>query len=292
MRWAAVVLPDLEWPEARRQFVDLERRGFRAAWTYDHLSWRDLRDGPWLGAIPLLAAASTVTSSLRLGPLVASPNYRHPALFAKDVMTIDRISDGRVELGLGAGGTGFDADVLGAERLSPAHRADRFEEFVSALDQLLREPVTTYRGRWFSAVESRTLPGCVQQPRVPFTIAAAGPRALGVAARFGSTWVTFGPMTGGDTADDWFEGLRLQTERLNAVCRDHDRAPESLRRMALLGLEQRWATHSVSALSETIDRLEALGFTDVAVHCPRPWDDARPGVPQAVFDAISDRLVV
>ena len=210
----------------------------------------------------------------------------------KDVMTIDRISDGRVELGLGAGGTGFDADVLGAERLSPAHRADRFEEFVSALDQLLREPVTTYRGRWFSAVESRTLPGCVQQPRVPFTIAAAGPRALGVAARFGSTWVTFGPMTGGDTADDWFEGLRLQTERLNAVCRDHDRAPESLRRMALLGLEQGWATHSVSALSETIDRLEALGFTDVAVHCPRPWDDERPGVPQAVFDAISDRLVV
>ena len=292
MRWAAVVLPDLEWPEARRQFVDLERRGFRAAWTYDHLSWRDLRDGPWLGAIPLLAAASTVTSSLRLGPLVASPNYRHPALFAKDVMTIDRISDGRVELGLGAGGTGFDADVLGPN---------------GCRRRTVRIGSRSSSRRWTSCCGSRSRPtGAVGSRRsspgpclavsnsreCPSPSRPRAPLRTRVAARFGSTWVTFGPMTGGDTADDWFEGLRLQTERLNAVCRDHDRAPESLRRMALLGLEQRWATHSVSALSETIDRLEALGFTDVAVHCPRPWDDERPGVPQAVFDAISDRLVV
>src|ERR1700759_422023 len=97
-----VVLPDLSWPDFRDRCREAEARGFHTAWTYDHLSWRTLRDGPWLGAIPLLTAAATTTTTIRLGTLVTSPNFRHPALLAKDAMTLDQISEGRLELGIGA----------------------------------------------------------------------------------------------------------------------------------------------------------------------------------------------
>src|SRR6202161_2162429 len=112
MRTGVVILPDLPWDVARERFLEAERRGFAAAWTYDHLSWRTLRDGPWLGAIPLMTAAAAVTRELRLGTLVTSPNFRHPALLAQDVMTIDQISGGRFDLGVGSGGTGWDATAL------------------------------------------------------------------------------------------------------------------------------------------------------------------------------------
>src|SRR4051795_4345501 len=128
MRVGVVILPDLRWPAALMRWRDAEQRGFATAWTYDHLSWRSLRDGPWLGAIPLLSAVAASTTTLRVGTLVTSPNFRHPALLAKDVMTLDEISGGRIDLGIGAGGTGYDAEVLGGAPLTPAERTDRFEE--------------------------------------------------------------------------------------------------------------------------------------------------------------------
>src|SRR4051794_35043425 len=197
MRVGVVILPDLRWPAAHERWRDAERRGFATAWTYDHLSWRSLRDEPWLGAVPLLSAVAASTTTLRVGTLVTSPNFRHPALLAKDVMTLDEISGGRVDLGIGAGGIGYDATVLGAPPPRLPDRAARFAEFVDALDVLLRDPMSSYQGRFFTVVDSRTLPGCTQTPRVPFTIAAAGRRALPVAARHGDMWVTHGPVTPG-----------------------------------------------------------------------------------------------
>src|SRR4051812_7673167 len=195
MRIGVVILPELRWPAALTRWQDAERRGFATAWTYDHLSWRSLRDDPWLGAVPLLSAGAASTTTLRVGTLVTSPNFRHPALLAKDVMTLDEISGGRIDLGIGAGGIGYDASVLGEPPPKLPDRAARFAEFVDALDVLLREPVASYQGDFFTVVDSRTLPGCTQSPRVPFTVAAAGPRAMGVAARHGATWVTYGPFT-------------------------------------------------------------------------------------------------
>src|SRR6185312_14012090 len=171
MRVGVVILPDLRWPQARERWRDAEARGFSTAWTYDHLSWRALRDRPWLGTVPLLAAVAASTTTLRLGTLVSSPNFRHPALLAKDVMTLDEISAGRIELGIGAGGPGFDLTALGGPPLNPRERADRFADFTAALDVMLREPVGSYAGSHYQAPEYRTLPGCTQQPRVPFTVA-------------------------------------------------------------------------------------------------------------------------
>lgn len=290
MRIGVVILPDDDWAGVRGKFAEADARGFTTAWTYDHLSWRSLRDGPWLGTLPVLAAAAEATSSVRLGTLVTSPNFRHPAVLAKDAMTIDQISDGRLDLGIGAGGVGWDASVLGQPPLSPPERASRFEEFVGALDVLLREPAASVAGDFFTTVESRTLPGCIQSPRVPFTIAAAGPRALRVAASQGQRWVTYGPVAEEGGADEWYAGVAAQAERLDAACAEIDRDPASLDRMALVGLDLDWAQSSVDALDDFIGRVGELGFTDVAVHWPRPGDPALPGLPPAVFDELSARL--
>src|SRR3954447_15366813 len=95
-RVGVVVLPQQRWTQARERWRAVEELGFDAAWTYDHLAWRDLADEPWFAPVPTLTAAATVTSRVRLGTWVASPNYRHPVPFAKDLMTLDDVSGGGV----------------------------------------------------------------------------------------------------------------------------------------------------------------------------------------------------
>ncbi len=290
LRIGVVILPDLPWPALRERFVEAEARGFETAWTYDHLSWRSLRDGPWLGAVPVLTAAAAATTTLRLGTLVTSPNFRHPALLAKDVMTLDQISGGRIELGIGAGGTGYDATALGGPAPTPADRTARFADFTAALDVMLREPSGSYAGSHYQAPEYRTFPGCVQQPRVPFTVAAAGPKALAVAAEHGARWVTFGPVVEDGSPARWFAGVEEQCRRLDAACEEAGRDPAGIRRMVLVSLDAGWADGSVSRWQDFTGRLGALGFTDVAVHWPRPGQpdgERLPGCAPDVLDALT-----
>src|SRR5450756_907099 len=99
MRIGIILLPQDPWPVARRRWQQAEAYGFDHAWTYDHLAWRSLADEPWLATVPLLAAAAAVTERIPLGTWVASPNFRHPVPFAKDVMGLDDVSGGRLLLG-------------------------------------------------------------------------------------------------------------------------------------------------------------------------------------------------
>lgn len=280
------ILPDLRWPDALERWREAESRGVATAWTYDHLSWRSLRDSTWLGTIPLLAAVAACTEHIRLGTLVATPNFRHPATLAKEAMTLDEISAGRLDLGLGAGGTGYDATALGEEPITPAERAARFEEFVDAVDLMLREPISAWDGRFYRAPHSRTVPGSTQCPRVPFTIAAGGPRALRVAARHGSTWVTTGPPQRPVTAADFYAALDRQRAGLDHACAGAGRDPAGIRRAVVVGLDLAWAQSSVAAWDDFCGHIAARGFTDAIVHWPRPDDPELPGPPPAVFDEI------
>jgi alkanesulfonate monooxygenase SsuD/methylene tetrahydromethanopterin reductase-like flavin-dependent oxidoreductase (luciferase family) len=283
---SAVVLPD-RFPIA--SFLDdvlaAERAGVRTAWTYDHLTWPLLADGPWFGAVSLLAAAAVRTDRVRLGTLVASPNFRHPAPFAKELMTLDQLSGGRLDVGVGAGTEGPDARVLGDEPLTRAQRADRFDEWLTMLDRLLREPVATLDGTWYSAVDAHQIPGCVQQPRVPFTVAATGPRALALAARLGSAWVTYGPYGADVGPDEWFAAVAEQSRRLTDALEREGRGPTDLRRSVLLGMEVRWPFESRERYLDTLGRLTELGVGEVGVHWPRP--DGR-GVPAGALRFVTD----
>jgi alkanesulfonate monooxygenase SsuD/methylene tetrahydromethanopterin reductase-like flavin-dependent oxidoreductase (luciferase family) len=266
---SVIVLPDVAPAEFVAQVRDAEAAGVRTAWTYDHLSWRDLRDGPWFGAVPLLAAAGARTSTIRLGTQVASPNFRHPVPFAKEVMTLDHVCGGRFELGVGAGTSAADASVLGEPTLSPRRRSERFVEWTALLARLLEEPVTDHRGEHYTAVDARNLPGCVQRPRVPITVAAAGPRALRLAARLGQGWVTYADYAGLGAAMD-------------AVLAEH--APgEALRRIAQVGLDDAAPFADADAWAEFTAGLTAAGYHEVSVHWPRT--DGR-GVPAAALDLV------
>ncbi|RII11899.1 Limonene 1,2-monooxygenase [Streptomyces sp. YIM 130001] len=285
MRLSTVILPVRRWTDGgRAQWQRAEELGFHAAYTYDHLSWRTFRDGPWFGAVPTLTAAATATSRLRLGTLVTSPNFRHPVTLAKELVSLDDVSDGRITLGIGAGGSGFDATtLLGRDETpwTPRERADRFGEFVPLLDRLLREPTeVTHEGTFYSATEARNVPGCVQRPRLPFAVAATGPRGLKLAARYGQAWVTTGDPklyeTG--TVDESLAAVRAQGEKLSAACDAIGRGRDEPSRFLLSGFTPEFhpATaarngHPLSSVDAFVDfagPYAELGFTEIAVHWP------------------------
>jgi alkanesulfonate monooxygenase SsuD/methylene tetrahydromethanopterin reductase-like flavin-dependent oxidoreductase (luciferase family) len=275
VRIGVLIVPAESWATQSPTWRHAEALGFDHAWTFDHLAWRSLRDAPWFGAVPTLAAAAAVTSRIRLGTLVASPNFRHPVPFARELMTLDHISAGRFTLGIGAGGGGFDAVTTRKEPWSRRERADRFEEFVTLLDQLLTEPVTTHDGRFYQAFGARMHPGCLQRPRLPFAIAAGGPRGMRLTARFGTTWVTEGPPArdGGTIGvEAALPALAAELERVDAACAEVGRHPATLERLLFTGMRISGVTDSPEAFRDAAGRFHELGFTDLVVPWPRPED--------------------
>jgi alkanesulfonate monooxygenase SsuD/methylene tetrahydromethanopterin reductase-like flavin-dependent oxidoreductase (luciferase family) len=290
MRLGCLILPDTPWREAAPVWRRVEELGFEHAWSSDHLAWRALRDGPWFGAVPRLAAAATVTERIRIGPLVASPNFRHPVTLAKELVALDDLSDGRLVLGIGAGGVGWDATMLGQKRWSTQERSERFAEFVELTDRLLRSGATSWTGRYYAADEARTYPGCVQSPRIPFAVAAIGPRGMRLAATYGATWVTTGDRASGPRRSP-AEGAAIvaaQIEALEQACAEVGRDPSSLARLVLLGVELDDALVSVEAFRDAIGHYDAVGVTDLVVHWPRPTEPFAGDV--ATFEAIVSSL--
>ena len=273
MRIGVCILPDVSWPEFRRRVQLLEELGVDHVWTYDHLAWRDLRDGPWLTAVPLLAAAATVTSRIRLGTLVASPNFRHPVVFAKELVALDQISGGRVIAGVGAGAvSGWDTHMLGQEELTAGQRADRFREFVELLARLLRDGSASYDGTWYVADEARALPGPVQQPRLPLAIAAVGPTGMRLAAEHGEAWVTTGNRKLPSPLD-LPAATRLvaeQVQRLDDACTEAGRDPATLQRIVSTGGQLPSGLESAQSFADTVAGYAEAGVTDFVVHWPRP----------------------
>lgn len=279
-RLSTVILPVHRWHEGGRdRWQRAEELGFHTAYTYDHLSWRTFRDGPWFGALPTLTAAATATERLRLGTLVTSPNFRHPVTLAKELISLDDISGGRVTLGIGAGGSGFDATALGQDAWTPRGRADRFAEFVPLLDRLLTEDAVTQHGKYYAAEEARNIPGCVQRPRLPFAVAATGPRGLKLAARHGQAWVTTGDpkLYENGTPEESRAALRGQNERLTAACAEIGRDASELDRILLTAFtpDRNGPLESVDAFVDFAGRHAELGFTEIVIHAP---------IPDSVFD--------
>ncbi|MGR0320003.1 LLM class flavin-dependent oxidoreductase [Agromyces sp. ZXT2-3] len=291
MRFGLVILPQYDWPEAGRLWRQAEDLGFDHAWTYDHLSWRGLAGERWHATVPTLTAAAMVTERIRLGTFVASPNFRHPVPFAKDAATLDQVSGGRLILGLGSGGTGFDAYVLGQSELTARERHERFREFTEALDALLRfergsgEGIS-YSGDRYSAVAARMVGEPAQEPRMPFLMAANGPRAMRLAARHGSGWVTTGGAADSDAA--WWVGLADLSARLDEALAAEGREPDEFDRVLSLDGDSRYSMTSVAAFEEAVGRARELGFTDVVAH--RPREHGLYAGSEAVLEEVGSRL--
>jgi alkanesulfonate monooxygenase SsuD/methylene tetrahydromethanopterin reductase-like flavin-dependent oxidoreductase (luciferase family) len=267
-----MILPETRWSEAVHRWRLVDELGFDSAWTYDHLSWRELQDGTWLSAFPVLSAAACITSRITLGTLVTSPNFRHPVTLAKDAIAVDDISGGRFVLGIGAGSVSAgDSNVITQEALPRRTRTARFEEFVTLTDRLLREPITTYDGTHFSAHEARMAPGCVQKPRVAMAIAGSGPRALALAARHGQAWVTVGPTdwAAGFTAAECLKTVTAQVGALRGACRRIRRDDVELDRIFVVTDPAGDFLTSPSAFQRRAEAYATAGITHLVVHWPR-----------------------
>jgi alkanesulfonate monooxygenase SsuD/methylene tetrahydromethanopterin reductase-like flavin-dependent oxidoreductase (luciferase family) len=272
MRFGIVILPQYDWPEAARRWRGAEEFGFDHAWTYDHLAWRGLAGERWHATVPTLTAAAMVTGRIALGTFVASPNFRHPVPFAKDIATVDQVSGGRMLLGLGSGGTGFDAYVLGQPELTPRQRFARFAEFAEALDLLLRFETPgsggiSFEGEWFTASGARMVGEPSQHPRMPLHLAADGPRGLALAVRIADGWVT----TAGSDDDTgaWWRTAGELVQRLDDACSAAGREPATISRTLSLDAEARYSLASAGAFEDAVGRAAELGYTDVVVHWPR-----------------------
>jgi alkanesulfonate monooxygenase SsuD/methylene tetrahydromethanopterin reductase-like flavin-dependent oxidoreductase (luciferase family) len=209
----------------------------------------------------VLTAAALQTSRIRLGTMVASPNFRHPVHFAREITALDDICAGRLSVGIGAGGFGYDAAVLNQPELSLRDRTERFAEFVTLLDLLLRQDGVTWSGNHYGAVDARSNPGCAQSPRVPFVVAGNGPRALALAARFGQGWVTTGAGPA-DSLDAWWRSA-------GELCRRFADTGSTADRFLSLDAAPVYSLSSAEHFVDAVDRAARLGFTDVLTHWPR-----------------------
>ncbi|MFD8751881.1 LLM class flavin-dependent oxidoreductase [Kitasatospora sp. NPDC059577] len=276
MRIGVRILPSESWKVARHHWQLADQLGFHHAWTYDHVAWRERLGQTWFAAVPTLAAAAETTRNIRLGTLVSSPNFRHPVPFAKEIVTLDDLSDGRFIVGLGAGSGGVDAQVLANEPWSTAERSERFHEFVELTDRLLRTASTDYQGRYYGSAGTCIDPSGQARSRIPIAVAATGPKGMRTAARHADIWVTNGysPKPGLIAQSVEPALVRHQITGLAQICREENRDPLGLRRLVLLG-QDRSVLESPEAFITAVKQYEEAGATDLVIPFPHDTPTAR-----------------
>ncbi|HUU78175.1 MAG TPA: LLM class flavin-dependent oxidoreductase [candidate division Zixibacteria bacterium] len=152
-----------------------EEAGYDSIWVADHFAHWNKRLEPFWECWSFLSAIACYTSKIRFGSLVTNMSWRHPAWLARQALTIDYISSGRLTIGLGSGKHGSsDHEMIIYNDWSTKERVERFQEYVEIIDSLLRNPVTTYLGKYFQLNEAPLSPECVQKPRLPILIGTKG----------------------------------------------------------------------------------------------------------------------
>lgn len=274
MEYALSTAPQhVEWPEllAVWQAAD-EAPVLHSAWLFDHF-YPIFSDptGPCLEGWTALAALAAVTHRIRLGVLVTGNVHRHPAVLANMCATVDVISGGRLEIGLGAGWNAQECDAYGIPLFSVGERLERMNEAAAILTSLLREETTTFDGKHYRLVDARCEPKPVQQPSPPLGIGGSGERrTLRTVARWADHW----NYSGGD-ADE----LQHKLDVLRRHCDDVGRDPGEILVSASVGLHD-----GVPAALRTCARMEAAGAGRVILGLPLP---DRGGVLQELVGALS-----
>ncbi len=268
------------WSQVRDEFALAEDLGFDHAWLVDHLLDTDgPPELPCLEAWTLLAALAATTRRIRLGVLVSANTFRHPALLAKEAVTVDHVSGGRLILGIGTGWHADEHRRYGLDLPAAADRVDRLEEAVELLVRLQEEPRLTYTGRFYRTDDAVFEPRPVQRPRIPLLVAAHRPRMIRLAARWADQWDTF-PELPGTATDGVTTSVEERIEMLDAACKAIGRDPATIRRSVWAGSE---VLESEAAYEAFARRHLELGFTDISA-VPR-------GVPEARLRRIATEVV-
>jgi alkanesulfonate monooxygenase SsuD/methylene tetrahydromethanopterin reductase-like flavin-dependent oxidoreductase (luciferase family) len=264
----------MSWSELVERFTLADELGFDHAWLVDHLVPTDPPfDRSIFEAWTSLAALASLTRRVRLGVLVTSNTFRHPSLLAKQAVTVDHISGGRLILGIGTGWYPDEHRRFGIEFPPAAVRIERLEEALEILSQLQAGTEVTHRGRHYELDGARGLPPPIQRPRIPILIAAHRPRMLRLAARRADIWDTF-PTIDGTATEGVATDLAQRVRAFEQACRDGGRDPAGVRRSVWVGAEP---LESAPAYAAFVDRYRGLGFTDLMTGLPGPagWSRVR-----------------
>jgi F420-dependent oxidoreductase-like protein len=260
------------WPEVLevwRAADDIEI--FEGGWNFDHFYPIDGNaQGPCLEGWMMLGALAQATRRLRLGTLVSGIHYRHPAVLANMVATLDIISEGRLELGIGAGWNEEESGAYGIELGPVRERSDRFEEACEVLISLLTQETTTFAGTYYQLTDARNDPKGPQRPHPPIAIGGNGEkRTLRTTARFAQHWNFLGGSP---------ETFAAKRDVLHAHCRDVGRDPAEITLSSHLIYE--------GDPAETAQRAAELG----AVGCDLAIVYLRPPLDPTVLEPLAAAL--
>ena len=184
-----VTLPQIKrtWAEAREAAIEFDRLGFHSVWVCDHLYGVPMPSLPILEGWSELAAVAAITQRVELGTLVTPPFFRNPAVLAKQVATIDQISNGRTIVGLGSGWFASEYEAYGAPFPAVGERLQALEETCEVLKRLWTEEQATFAGKYARVEQAYCEPKPVRRP--PILIGGGGERKLmRIAARHADIW--------------------------------------------------------------------------------------------------------
>jgi F420-dependent oxidoreductase-like protein len=235
-----------------------DQAGFDHVWVFDHLA--SIGEGgpgrPVFEGWSLQAAIAVATERVRVGCLVTGNTYRNPALLAKIAVTVDHLSAGRLEFGIGAAWADVEHRMYGIKGLD--HRVGRLSESLQILRSLWTEPRTNFEGRYYTMRDAVCIPKPVQQPHPPIWIGAGGDRTLMLTARHADVWNPSGGSRPEEMAALW--------GRLQDACERVGRDPSTIRR----SVQYSWNGKQRSELLDRAGDWARRGFTEHIIILPAP----------------------
>jgi F420-dependent oxidoreductase-like protein len=254
LRFGLKLIPEATSVEELRTVWRIaDEAGFDHCWAYDHLlPVKGDRTGPVLDGWSLLGAMSQVTTRVRMGLLVTGNSYRHPGMLAKMATTIDHLSGGRLEFGIGSGWAEYEHRMLGLEYGTPGQRLDRLGEALQIIRSLWTEDVTDFDGRHYKVTRAIAFPKPVQRPHPPLWIGGRGERkTLRLVAQYANVWNV--------SAREVGEDVRLSGV-LDGHCERAGRDPADVRRTVQL-----YYAGDPDAFLTTVEPYLAAGFSEVVL---------------------------
>jgi alkanesulfonate monooxygenase SsuD/methylene tetrahydromethanopterin reductase-like flavin-dependent oxidoreductase (luciferase family) len=261
LTFGIMVAPTPPWHRMVEQAALVESLGYDKLWLPDHFVNPEDKEMDWFECWTALSALAGNSKNIALGTMVSSMTLRNPALLARMAMTVDHVSGGRLELGVGAGGAPNCHMMTGVPHWEPRERSERYKEFVEIIDHMLNNELTTFKGKYFNIQEALIRPSPFSKPRPVLNVAAHGPKALRLAARYGDAWNSFNP--GKDlTPKQNSDITRQRCERMCEFALAAGREPHQIGRTFCFGWTSDGLFRSMDAFYDTIGRYREAGIND------------------------------
>ncbi len=278
LRWGIKTVPQHTTYDALlKVWQDADRTpAFEHAWLFDHFApIQGSLDGPCFEGWTLLAALAAQTQRIRLGLMVAGNTYRNPAVHAHMAATVDVISGGRLDFGVGAGWNEYEHQSMGIPLYPPGERIRRLGEACEIAQRLFTQQLTDFEGRYYQLAQARCEPKPIQKPHPPFVIGGGGEQlTLRVVARYADVWNSMPA-----NVEEFQHKVRVLHEHCAAVGRD----PAQIE----LSVQTRVNYDDLAATVATLQPLVEAGATHLVLMLNYPYRD---GIVERLADKVVGRV--